>query len=231
MSSSSSSSSSRSSSSLHGDKSDPAKPKPGLIGQLSKRVGLLCQLVKLLPKNKFKILVDGIFMSKLMYCLQLFGNVWGIETMEDTETRQSSFTKSNLRSLQVLQNKVLRLMTGCGYNTHNTELFEKSGMLSVNQLIAYTTLVSIFKVKLSGKPQYLADRLGVFEQHDMVNNRRNGNVKKIYFRLGRGREGMLYQGSKLFNSLDPSLRMETKVTKFKQKVKEWIRRKIPQIPY
>ena len=43
---------------LNGDKSDPKKPKPGLIGQLSKRVGLLCQLVKLVPKEKFKVLVD-----------------------------------------------------------------------------------------------------------------------------------------------------------------------------
>ena len=98
-------------------------PKPGLISQLSKRVRFLCQLVKLVPKEKFKVLVDGIFMTKLLYCLQLFGNVWGIETTGEIEPRQNLFTKANLRSLQVLQNKVIRLMTGCWYNTHTEELF------------------------------------------------------------------------------------------------------------
>ena len=104
-------------------------------------------------------------------------------------------------------------------------------MLSVNQLIAYTTLVSIFKIKISGKPAYLAQRLSFLGQNDRVNNRRNGNSTNIDFRLARGREGMLYRGSKLYNSLDPSLKTESKVNKFKFKLKDWIFRKIPQIPY
>ena len=170
-------------------------------------------------------------MSKLMYCLQLFGNVWGIETMDETETRQTSFTKANLRNLQVLQNKVLGLMTDSGYNTPTSELLKKSEMLSINQLVAYTTLVSIFKIKKSQKPRYLAERFGFLNQNEISINRRQGNTNSIYFKLARSREGMVYQGSKLFNSLDPSLKMETNEKRFKKNVKKWILNEIPQIPY
>ena len=61
--------------------------------------------------------MHGIFLSKLSYCIQLYGNIWGLKTLEDSETRQNSFTKANLKTLQVIQNKVLRLMTGRRYDT------------------------------------------------------------------------------------------------------------------
>ena len=69
-------------------------------------------------------------MSKLRYCVQLFGNVSGIGTMEEGETRKHAFTKANLHNLQILQNKVMRLIAKCGY-----------------QIIAHTSLVTIFRVK------------------------------------------------------------------------------------
>ena len=122
-------------------------------------------------------------------------------------------------------------MAGCGYNIPTSELLNKTKMLSINQLVAYTTLVSVFKIKKSHKPRYLADRLGFLNQNNRLINRRRGNTYNIDFTLSRGREGMLYRGSKLFNSLDPSLKMESNEKKFKAKVKEWILDKIPQIPY
>ena len=145
---------------LYGDKSDPNKPQPGLIPQLAKHVGLLSGLVHLVPLNHFKKLVDGMFMSKLRYCVQLFGNVSVIGTMEEGDTRKHAFTKANLHNLQILQNKVMRLIAKCGYGTAVVELLGKIEFLSVNQIIAHTSLVTIFRVKKSGEPLYPANQLG-----------------------------------------------------------------------
>ena len=165
-------------------------------------------------------------MSKLMYCLQLFGNVCRIQTMGETETRQTSFTKANLRNLQVLQNKVLRLMTDSGYNTPTSEFLNKSEMLSCVHNISLS-----FKIKKSQKPRYLAKRFGFLNQNEKSLNKRQGNANNIYFKLSRSRKGMDYQGSKLLNSLDPSPKMETNEKRFKKNVKKWILNTIPQIPY
>ena len=56
----------------------------GLIVQLSKRLGIMKQLKKYMSKDKLKLFANGIFYSKLIYCLPAFGNVFGrinIETI------------------------------------------------------------------------------------------------------------------------------------------------------
>jgi hypothetical protein len=95
---------------LYGDNSDPKKRIPGLIMQLSQRTGMLSRLVNLVPNSRFKTLTNGLFNSKLLYCLELFGNCQGIATLRDCDSRYNSFTKSHLRSLQTLQNKIMRMI-------------------------------------------------------------------------------------------------------------------------
>ena len=41
----------------------------------------------------------------------------------------------------------MRLITKCGYETPVVELLHKTDFLSVNQIIAHTSLVTIFRVK------------------------------------------------------------------------------------
>ena len=121
---------------------------PGLISQLAKRVGMLSRLVKLIPTNRFKLLVNGLFMSKLLYCLPLFANGLGLVTTHIGETRNNSFTKSNLKSLEILENKVMRLMTGHGYQTPVIQLLQETNMLSVNQLVIFSTIMIVFMLAL-----------------------------------------------------------------------------------
>ena len=117
---------------LLGDYSDPDKPITGLISQLSKRVGMLTRLSNIIPKERFKSLAHGLFFSKLLYCLPLFGYVWGIEKIQSGPSRNNSFTKSNLRALQILQNKILRLITNSPYDMPVKEMLKQADILSVN---------------------------------------------------------------------------------------------------
>ena len=211
---------------LYGDNSDPSKPIPGLISQLSKRVGLLSRLVKFLPKDRFKMLVNGIFMSKLLFCLEIFGNCWS-DILDGSNERNNSFTKTNLLSLQVLLNKVLRLQLGQGYDTPVSQLLADSNTLSVNQLVAYTTIKTVFKIKQSGEPCYLADRLMPRVNQQVTT--RNKQTISLDFKLGRAREGFLYRGKMLYNALPDSIKSESKWPIFKKIAKEWIQGNIPPV--
>ena len=86
---------------LYGD-----KEHEGLIPQLSKKIGMLKRLSKFMSKDKLKHFVSGLFYSKLSYCLPVFGNVFGLDTYKENNTRYSSFTMKDNANLQVLQNKV-----------------------------------------------------------------------------------------------------------------------------
>ena len=77
-------------------------------------------------------------MSKLRYGLQLCTNVRIVET---------EMKSCNMKSLQVAQNKLMRLILNVPYNdrTSTSELLLKSGLLSVNQMAASIKLSEVWK--------------------------------------------------------------------------------------
>ena len=51
----------------------------GLIKDLSKRIGICKKLRKSMPISKFKQVVAGIFTSKLIYGITVWGGIWNLE--------------------------------------------------------------------------------------------------------------------------------------------------------
>ena len=72
---------------------------------------MIAQLSKVITKKKFKNIISGIITSKPLYGIPLVSNVWGVADIADSSRRFISFTKEDFRKLQVLQNKVLRILT------------------------------------------------------------------------------------------------------------------------
>ena len=171
---------------------------PGLFSQLSQRVGLLKKLVRMVPKLRFKLLCHGMFQSKLLYCLQVFGNVWGFG-YDEKERRNFGFTREDLRKLQVLQNKVCRLKTGLRFDTSTEQLLKSSQDLSVHQLIAYHTLVTVHKIKVNHKPEYLDNRL----MFNLFDDNRIGPKRQV-------------------NQLSDELTSLATTPKFKTEAKKWV---------
>ena len=123
---------------------------PGLIPQLSKRIGILRKLSYHSSKKKLRMLASGLFYSKLAYCLPLYTATWSLDGYRDTNTRFSSFTKEDNRRLQVLQNQLCRLLLKerGGYfkqNQSTSELVNKCDYLSIHQLGAQSTIVMMKK--------------------------------------------------------------------------------------
>ena len=121
---------------------------------------MLKQIRKYVTTSRFKIIMNGMFTSKLIYGITVWGAVWGIPGDLDQEKRRSiSTTKEDMRKLQVLQNKAMRIYCRKPYDTSTAKLLEQSNQLSVHQLVAYHSATQIFKIKDSLKPSYHFDRL------------------------------------------------------------------------
>ena len=125
---------------------------PGVIPQLSQRLGILKKLSYHSSKKKLKMLASGLFYSKLSYCLPLYTATWGLDSYKDTMSRFTTYTKEDNRRLQVLQNQLCRLLLkgqGNYYKykqDHSTkELLEKCGELSIHQLGAQRTIAMVKK--------------------------------------------------------------------------------------
>ena len=113
----------------------------GLIPQLSQRVGILRKLAKYVSGGRLKMFAEGMFYSKLNYCLPVFGHVFGLDKYRDTKTRNLSFTKGdNMVQKVIITNKPAYLARRLGVrnledgiNTRNT------GMLTVPRQKLSTT--------------------------------------------------------------------------------------------
>ena len=79
----------------------------GLIDKLSHRVSLISKLSHVMPKDRLKMMAEGIFFSVLNYGIEVYGNVWGVFTLDEQARTSTAFTREDNRKLQILVNKVL----------------------------------------------------------------------------------------------------------------------------
>ena len=203
----------------------------GLIPQLNQRVGLLSNIAHLMPRSKFNLLCNGIFYSKLLYCLQVFSNVWTNHDLDEDTRRYTACTKSDMNKLQTLQNKIMRLKTGLGYDCSTKELTEKTGDLSVHQLSAYATLTSAHKIIITKQPEYLSSKLKLRTKDELPSlPERHENSLFIRANLTLVRSGFFYRSAALFNQLPLPLRSCNDVNVFKSSVKKWVKLNVPVKP-
>ena len=128
------------------------------------------------------------------------------------------------RKLQVLQNKTLRLRTGSNIYTPTTTLLAQCNELSVNQLTAYHTLLSVHRAVRGGNPKAVSNKLILkrLKDSEIFPLRQTDTIEVKKANLNITRSGFCYRGSVLWNSMPLSLREESKYCKFKRNIKKWI---------
>ena len=194
----------------------------GLMKQLSKRIGMLKQIRKYVTANRFKIIMNGMFTSKLIYGITVWGAVWGIPGDLDQETRRSiTTTKEDMRKLQVLQNKALRIFHRKSYDTPTVQLLQESNQLSVHQLVAYHSAVQVYKIRDSQKPSYHYERL--FCSREQQTRSLANETSRIDFELSLARNSFFYQ-ARIWNSLPQALKLSSKLSRFNILSKDWIKK-------
>ena len=115
--------------------------------------------------------------------------------------RSQAFTKENIRRLQVIQNKVLRSQTGKYHcRTPTVSLLKEAKDLSVHQLGAYHTLVTVARMLRTQQPEYFANWLNLRKQSAAgVFPLRQLNTINVECNLSTSRYGFSYQAAKLWN--------------------------------
>lgn len=199
----------------------------GLIDKLSARAKMIWKLSKMMPKERLKVITEGIFFSILNYCIEIYGNVWGLATYDDENRNSIAFTKDDNMKLQIIVNKVLRATTGLERDAPITELLKQSGQLSVHQRTALYTLTSVHKATQQKKPVYSYFRL---QANPTQVNVRTIARSRVDCKLSISRGSFYYRGCKLYNSIPESLIQSIDQTAFKKGAKQWVLLNIPALP-
>ena len=169
--------------------------------KLKKRLAGLNKLRFLVDFPTRKMIVQGVFNSVLCYCLPLFG---GCSTGE-------------VQALQVQQNQAAQMVLRLPPRTRRSLMYNKLNWLTVNQLIAYHTLIAVYRVRKSREPEYLAV--------SMCRDNKQGNIVMKKTELGLYRNSFVFRGSLTWNKIPDTLRTHKKISRFKTGLKEWVAEK------
>ena len=198
----------------------------GLLKQLSQRVGMLKQVRRFMSDKQFKLVMNGLFTSKLLYCITTWGGIWGLEGLDEEDRKKIAITKEDMRKLQVLQNKALRIHKRLPRETPTTTLLTQSQELSVHQLVAYHSALQVYKVYTTQQPTYHYNRL-FGHNHSTVKTRANTNQEcRVDFTLSLARTSFFHQSSRIWSELPISIKTAKSLETFKRAMKNWIKMRI-----
>ena len=136
----------------------------------------------------------------LCYCLPLFGGC----------------NSSDIKSLQVQQNKAAQIVLSIPRRSHRNIMFDKLNWLTVNQLIVYHTLLRIHRIRQVGEPEYLAEIV------NKSSRKLQGKIVVENLKLELARRSFTFRGAVQWNKLPTELRLEVKLSKFKKGLKKWV---------
>ena len=150
-----------------------------------------------------------------------------------TESKmKTNMSKDDLRKLQVLHNKCMRLQTGKDRNTSCTTLLSLTNSLSVHQMIAHKSAIQVYNVSKNEAPKYHFQRLFPSNRsQDNQETRSTSNLDtRVEFTRTIGRGSFFYQGSRLWSALPLNIKMARNTLIFKKQTKTWIKHNIDVIP-
>ena len=110
----------------------------GVISSLNQRLYMLRRLNNFVSKQALSKIADSKFTSKVRYGLQLLGKIrWSVQDPQ----------QGDLQDIQVMQNKMLRLLNGTKMadKISTKTLLSNLNMLSVNQMNAQIKITDAWK--------------------------------------------------------------------------------------
>ena len=161
-----------------------------VLKKAGKKFGVLCRLNKSLTFFSKITIYKSIIAPHFEYCTTIL----------------FLLNQSQIYELQKLQNKCMRLILKCSYDTPIQSMLNCLGWLSIRQRIYLKTLIFIKDVKDKKVPEYLLDGIATAGENHSIATRRRDDFKLPSYRKSSSMNSLFYKGLKLFNDLPNSIK-------------------------
>ena len=173
------------------------------------------------------MIANGTFMSKLIYMIELW----------------SGCEKYLITSLQIVQNKVARIVTNLDMETPIKTLLKQCNWLSVNQLSFYHTTLLQYKIIQTKSPTYLYEKLsfdyayrtrqattavGVNLWKENIGALSSLEMIRVEdARLDLTKKSFRWRAVSQWNTVPLDIRKIEKIDLFKVKLRSWVTNNVP----
>ena len=171
--------------------------------KIARYVEVVNKLKHFLPVYIMKTLYSSLIASQLQDCTLLWANTH----------------VTNIRKLQLLQKKAIRIITSSHYIAHTDPLFSTTKLLILGELYKYQLGIFMHKVTHCQLPQNMSS---MFLRTDNIHSHQLRNQNAYYIqqiRTNTRKSTINFSGPKLWNTLPANLRQLVSIHQFKKKFK------------
>ena len=166
-----------------------------ILNKISKHAGILYKIKNELPISARIMYYNSFVLPYLTYNIVHWGNT----------------NPTHLRSLIIIQKRIIRTISGAEYLAHTTPLFHSLDILKIEDLYKYMIVLDTFTKIQEG--QYVIS-------HEIDTRNSNQALPKFH-RLARCQQSITYNGPKEWNALPEYLRNTTSFPLFKCHLKKY----------
>ena len=178
---------------------------------MKRRLAAINKLKHFLPVYIMKTLYSSLIESHLHYCTLLWAN--------------SHVT--NIRKLQLLQKKAIRIITSSHYIAHTDPLFSITQLLKLDDMCTYELGIFMHKVTHFQLPHHMSS---MFLRTENIHKHKLRNQNAYYIqqiRTNTRKSTINFSGPKIWNTLPANLRQLVSIHQFKKKFKQLLLTKFP----
>ena len=185
-----------------------------LLRSLNTRIGALKIVGKVANFRTRKMIANGIFMSKLIYLIELWGG-------------SADYL---LVALQKAQNRAARAVTKLDWNTPTAEILNQCGWLSVHQLVVYHSVTLVYKTIQKESPKYLFSMFSAKYSYNTKQASRGAIKHTRDLDLELTAASFRWRASQSFSQLPLDIRKMDTLQEFKTATKAWIKENVTLLP-
>lgn len=165
-------------------------------------IGSLRRISSCIPQKVRQMIYNSLVKSKLDYLIEIWGGA----------------AKTNLKPLQIAQNKVIKILFGYDRLTHTQTLYRDTKIHNIKQTYALNTCTLIKKI-LDG---HIHTKISLTKKTYNHNLRNTDKLELHLPRTEYGKRSILYNGANMYNNLPNDIKENHTMSMFKSKLKQYI---------
>ena len=174
--------------------------------KVSKSIGVIYRARFNLSKSTKLSLYYTLIYPYLIYC----------------NTILSSTYVSNLKRLQILQKRIVRLLTSSSFLAHTAPLFKKLKILDINRINSFCTGLFMYSYHNKLLPPPFLNLFSTSNQFHNYNTRNADTYRSHACRTNIKQFTMLSRGPKLWNSLPDTVKNAGKLNCFRNRIRKYL---------
>lgn len=173
------------------------------------KTNLLYRISRNLTYDTKKVIFYSIVLPSFQYCSTIY----------------ITSTKEEIRQMQMIQNRAMRLILNCDFMTSTEFMLGALNWLSISQMIRFNVLICTYKMLKGLLPNNLSNNLILTNTiHDRATRQNNEfNLRLPNFNSGFIQNTIFYKGVQMYNALPNEIKKSTSLNVFKNKCKKYVK--------